>query len=153
MKIPLTEASARLRLHPCELVLWLAKMLPRFEDLYPEVDEGFLETLTQMHPELFGKPVFDVTKTPEPPVVCLHLSTDAARLVKVLRNKGHWGTHTVRPSTLKNHYCKDLQNFDSAIKELIRAGILSAERHVRGPFSLNTKARALIDALIRDSDK
>ncbi len=49
---------------------------------------------------------------------------------------------------MKNHYCRGLQDFDSAVKELIRAGILMAEK-ARGPFSLNPKTKTQVDALVR----
>lgn len=157
MKIPINEAAARLRLHPCQLVLALAGMLASFDELYPEVDEGFTETLKQMHPERFVRPPRDVSPIPEsrakasPPPVS-RLSKDSEHLVSVLSRKRHWGTNTVSEATLRNHYCRDLKDFDSAIKELVRAGILIAESP-RGPFSLNTKAKARVDELTRQQEK
>lgn len=150
MKIPINEAARRLHLHPCELVLELAQMATSFDDLYPEVEEGFVETLKQMRPERFFKSSRDM-RIPEARDISsspLRLSRDAEQLVSALERKGHWGTNKVSHDTLKNHYCRGLQDFDSAVKELIRGGILLAEKH-RGPFSLNPKARTQVDALIR----
>lgn len=153
MKIPINEAARRLHLHPCELVLELAQIATSFDDLYPEVDEGFVETLKQMHPELFVKPSRaidrasqETTWTSSQPLP--RLSKDAERIVYALSHKKHWGTNAVSEATLKNHYCRDLQDFDYAVKELLRVGILTPERP-RGPFSLNLKAKVQVDAVIR----
>jgi hypothetical protein len=149
MKIPIAEAARRLRLHPCELVLEIAQIATSFDDLYPEVDEGVVETLKQMHPELFVKPsraidrATEVSFQPFP-----RFSKDAEDIVYALSRKKHWGTNTVPEATLKNHYCRDLQNFDYAVKELLRVGILTSERP-HGPFSLNPKAKVQVDAVIR----
>ncbi len=157
MKIPINEAAAQLRLHACELVLELAGMLASFDELYPEVDEGFVETLKQMHPEGFVKLSRDATRVPEapakvPPSPFARISKDSELLVAVLYHKKHWGTNTVSEATLRNHYCRDLQDFDSAVKELIRAGILTAESP-RGPFSLTTKAKPQVEELIRKRER
>ena len=153
MKIPIADAARRLRLHPCEVVLELAQIATSFDDLYPEVDEGFVETLMQMHPELFVKTSRAIDRATQetigpssPPLP--RLSKDAARMVHALSQKKHWGTNTVSEATLKNHYCRDLQNFDYAVKELLRVGILTPERP-HGPFSLNPKAKVQVDAVVR----
>ena len=149
MKIPIADAARRLRLHPCELVLEFAQIATSFDDVYPEVDEGFVDTLKQMHPELFVKPSRAIDRTteassqPSP-----RFSKDAEDIVYALFRKKHWGTNTVSEATLKNHYCRDLQNFDYAVKELFRVGILTPERP-HGPFSLNSKAKVQVDAVIR----
>lgn len=151
MKIPIHKAAAHLRLHPCELVLELAG-IAAFDELYPEVDEGFVETLKQMHPERFVKPprIPEAPKVPSPSLP--RLSKDSELLVSVLSHKKHWGTNTVSEATLRNHYCRDLQDFDSAVRELTRAGILNAESP-RGPFSLNTKAKAQVEELIHRPER
>lgn len=150
MKIQLNEASTHLHLHPCELVLLLAGMVGRFEDIFPTVDEGFVDTLRQMYPERFLKQSWEPVDSEQPSTTTIKLSTDAIRLIAVMRRKGYWATHTVGRKTLKNHYCSDIQDFDSAIKELLRADILSAGQQVRGPFSLNIKTKALIDSVIQN---
>ncbi len=155
MKIPIGEAAARLRLHPCELVLELARMTGSFEELCPEVDEGFVQTLLQMHPERLA-PTADRATAPgvrdsdAPNRISLRLSKDAARIVEVLCHKGHWGRNSVSPDTLRNHYCRGLEDFDAAVKELVRADILTA-RHPHGPFSLNPKAKSSVEAIIAAS--
>ena len=149
MKIPINEAARRLHLHPCELVLELAQIATSFDDLYPEVDEGFVETLKQMHHELFVKPSRAIDRPIEASSQPLpRFSKDAEHIVYALSRKKHWGTNTVSEATLKNHYCRDLHDFDYAVKELLRVGILTPERP-RGPFSLNPKAKVQVDAIIR----
>ncbi len=149
MKIPIADAARRLRLHPCELVLELAQVATSFDDVYPEVDEGFVETLKQMHPELFVKPSRVIDRATEASSQSLpRLSEDAEDITYALSRKKHWGTNTVSETTLKNHYCRDLRNFDYAVKELLRIGILMPERP-HGPFSLNPKAKVQVDAVIR----
>jgi len=157
MKIPLNEAAAKLRCHPCEVILELTEMIRTFDELYPEVDEGFIETLKRMHPERFDRPSSDSCQIQETSVSnsdqgLPHLSEDAERLVCILSHKKHWGTNTVSEDTLRNHYCRNLQNCDSAIKELIRSDILM-NKSLRGPFSLKTKAKGKVDAVIRKYER
>ena len=151
MKIPINEAADQLSLHPAELVLFLADMVAPFEELYPEVDEGLVNTIRSMHPEIFSRTSDRQIQQPGLPPredipTSLRLSPDGERVVLALHNKRHWGSNIVSETTLRNHYCRGLSDFDSAIRELARAKLLSS---VRGPFSLNTRAKAEIDEIVQ----
>ena len=128
-------------------------MVASFDDLCPEVDEGFLETWRQMHPEHFDKSARPSSRTGEERIKLgsarplPNLSRDSERVVRALSQRKHWGTNTVSEPTLKNHYCRDIKDLETAIKELVRTGIVIAATP-RGPFSLNTKARAQIDLIL-----
>ena len=150
MKIPINEAAKRLHLHPCELILELAQIVTTFDDLYPAVDDGFVETIRQKHPELFARPSRVTDQIPQKvsSQSFPRLSKDAEDIISALSHKKHWGTNTVSEATLKNHYCRGLRDFDSAVKELVRCGILMPEKP-RGPFSLNPNAKVQVDAVIR----
>lgn len=64
-----------------------------------------------------------------------------------LYTKRFWGQKTVAQETLRNHFCKDVKNLDSALEKLIGKGLVIRES-ADGPVSLNVKARAEIDKLV-----
>lgn len=63
------------------------------------------------------------------------LSGDARRVLHTLYRKKFWGRNTVSYDTLKNHYCKSVQDFCAAITELSERGLLM-ESSKNGALSL-----------------
>jgi ppGpp synthetase/RelA/SpoT-type nucleotidyltranferase len=63
------------------------------------------------------------------------LSGDARRVLHTLHRKQFWGRNTVSYDTLRNHYCKSVQDFESAITELTSLGLIS-ESSRNGAVSL-----------------
>jgi hypothetical protein len=128
-------------------------MVESFDEVYPEVDEGFVQTLRQLHHENIARSDRDQNKpieptTKQPLKAPIKVSKEAEQILYALWHKKHWGTHSVTEGTIKNHYCNRLQNFESAIKELLKTDLLIAE-HNRGPFTLNRKSKAQIELLIQ----
>jgi ppGpp synthetase/RelA/SpoT-type nucleotidyltranferase len=64
------------------------------------------------------------------------LSGDARRVLHTLHRKKFWGRNTVSHDTLRNHYCKSVQDFGGAIAELSGLGLLM-ETSRNGALSLN----------------
>jgi ppGpp synthetase/RelA/SpoT-type nucleotidyltranferase len=64
-----------------------------------------------------------------------------------LYTKHFWGQKTVAQETLKNHFCKEVKSFDSALEKLIEKGLILRE-FAGGPVSLNLKAKVEIDKLV-----
>ncbi len=52
------------------------------------------------------------------------LPTEARRVLHTLYRKKFWGRNTVSYATLRNHYCKNVRDFDAAIAELERLGLV-----------------------------
>ena len=144
MKIPIYEAAKRLSLHPCELVLNLASMVGSFDDFYPEVDEGYIETIEQLHYHSSHFRITDKTLIPQ-------ISKDSQTIISMLYSKTYWKSNTVNRDFLKNHYCKDIANLDTAIKELQHEDIIIVKKSGR-VLSLNPKKRKLIEESISDID-
>jgi len=64
------------------------------------------------------------------------LSGDARRILHTLYRKKFWGRNTVSHDTLRNHYCKSVQDFKGAIDELSGLGLLMEDSR-NGPISLH----------------
>ena len=143
MKISICDAAQSLRLHPLEFVLDVARLTQSFDEIYPEVDEGYVATLKQMQGMRHS---FDTEQLLPKAASLPGLSEDAKCLVSAMKRKGHWGKNTVGKDTLKNHYCRNLRDFDSAIKELLKANMV-AYTSLAGPFSLNTKTKTQIEKI------
>lgn len=64
-----------------------------------------------------------------------------------LYTKHFWGKKTVNQDTLRNHFCKGVASFDSALETLVERGLVLRE-HANGPVSLNVKLRSEIDQIV-----
>lgn len=151
MKIPINEAAVQLHLHPCELVLEFATKVSSFDDIYPEIDEGFIKTYKECHPDKFFKSPRESNTSKEPRRKDLpEISEDAKQLLTVLVHKKYWGTRIISKDTLKNHYCRDIKNLDSAIQILLKAKLLQHGKH-RDSYNLDLKAKKTINAIVSES--
>lgn len=75
------------------------------------------------------------------------IDVSGRQILLKLYTKHFWGKKTVAQDTLRNHFCKDVQNLDFALEKLVQRGLVLRE-HADGPVSLNIKARAEIDKLV-----
>jgi hypothetical protein len=147
MKVRLDDAAKRLHLHPCELVLNLAQMVGSFDDLYPELDEGYIETLKQLLHDSSPKSSLDITEKTSRPLIL----KDSHAVISVLSSKGFWKKNTIERDTLKKRYCKHIVNLDTAINELQREEIVIIKKG-GNILSLNPKKRKVIEEIISDGD-
>lgn len=143
MKINYFDAARKLKLHPCELILKLAHFAKSFNDVYPELDEGFIKTIKQMHPQNYfeeGVSEHESKRKPFP-----DLSKDAITAICHLKNKKYWGSNHV-PIDEINRHCRDINDLDTTLKELMNYEIIL--QHKGGKtFSLNPKQKKLIYAI------
>ena len=75
------------------------------------------------------------------------LSIDERRIVSALYTRKFWGGRTMSLSTIKNHLCEGIGDFDSVVEGLIRKGLLIRGSNV-GPVSLNVDKKVEIDKLM-----
>jgi hypothetical protein len=74
----------------------------------------------------------------------LGVNIEEKKIIGVLRRRRYWGKKTVTVDTLKNHYLKDLVNFDSALANLIKMDFVIMANS-QAPVSLNLKNKSAID--------
>lgn len=75
------------------------------------------------------------------------IDVSSRQVLLKLYTKHFWGQKSVAHETLRNHFCRDVQNLDATLDKLVRQGLLLRD-HAGGPVSLNIKARAEIDQLV-----
>ena len=75
------------------------------------------------------------------------LTIDQRRILSALYTRKFWGGRTMSVSTLKNHFCVGINNFDSALEDLIRRKLVVRSSNV-GPVSLNVELKYRIDKLM-----
>ena len=75
------------------------------------------------------------------------IDISSRQILLKLYTKRFWGKKTVAQETLKNHFCTDVKNIDSALNKLIERGLVLRE-NASAPISLNIKARSEIHKLI-----
>lgn len=73
------------------------------------------------------------------------LPPESRRVLHTLYRKRFWGRNTVSYDTMRNHYCKNVRDFGTAIGELERRG-LTTESSPSGAVSLNSNKREEIES-------
>jgi prepilin-type N-terminal cleavage/methylation domain-containing protein len=143
MKIPINEGAARLSLHPCEFILKLSQMIESFDDIYPEVDENYVDNLKQLTQHISKKSSFGTTEKNTK----LQISKDAHSLISVLHSKKYWENNRIDKAILKNHYCNHIADLEATIKELQRLDIVLIKKGGNA-LSLKSKKKNLIEDII-----
>ena len=153
MKIRTSEAAVRLGVHPLGLVLAVRPMVGGIEDCWPEIDDGFVETLRAAG---YGQSESaraarhgDGAKQPSgsAPAVSpvLSVSHAAAEVLDKMSRQDKWGKNTVSLDTLRNHYCRTVSNVEVAVDELVDREFLLVEGGRKGTYSLNPARKGEID--------
>jgi hypothetical protein len=148
IKIKLTDAAAQLDLQVAELVLGIAELVGDFDQIYPHIEDDYVQSFKQMHASrFFGKPVergraIDTTPVkPKRP-----LSTSAVKVLAVMHRRKFWNTNVVQEATLRVHQCRDVEDFDGAVRELVGSGLMQRGRN--NTLSLKPEAKAQIEGLL-----
>lgn len=106
-------------------------------------------TVRQTHSHYFGIESYEnILEGLEQSVVGfsrrMDIDTDARQILLSLHRRNFWGGKSVAISTLKNHLCKNILSFDSAL-ELLTEKQLVLRTSANGPVSLNLKEKARIE--------
>lgn len=139
MKIPLLKAANKLGMHPIEVVVILAPLVNSFSDLYPNLDEGLIQTLEKLlhHPQ---------TKQPELPRKLEELpqltGVEKACLEKLARKK-IWRHKTISEDVLKKSFLRNSNAPDKSIEKLVKLGLVVS--HGKHRYSLNPQRKGIIE--------
>jgi len=146
MKISLTEAAKKLDMHSFELVVALAPLVIDFSDIYPDVDEGLVQTVQQ---ELLRQPQQPLERQAEG----LHkarerpqLSDNEKSCLAKLARKKFWGHRTISENALRKSFLRESKAPDKSIEKLVRLGILI--QHEKHKYSLNPRKKKIVLDLI-----
>lgn len=150
-----TDAARELKLHPLALAIELAKQLRAqpFAELYPELPADYVESLRATSASSQAR---DTKHDAEPPVkperphgLDQIIRLGAVRLVASMSRKKQFETQRI-PEVAAVHHLADMDAKERAhvLRELTKMEVLHTA--VKGGihyYSLNKKARALIDAV------
>jgi hypothetical protein len=151
MKKPLSQAAASLSIHPLNLLRYLAEIQAPFEEVWPEVDDAWIETVRGQDREHFGS----ISRVEQPNAVDRddrperrnnRLSDEAARILEKMWRQRRWGDLGVSLDTVRKHYSQVGSDADSAVRELVDLGLIVGDGP-RGPFSLNPSKKAEIERI------
>ena len=152
MKRPTHEAARSLGLHPANLLLHLSSVGADFANVWPELDDVWIEEVRRHDWVRFGRPATNAAHPTSAGLPPRNLSKSAERIIAKLVRKKSWGGNTVGLDTLKNHWCQAIPEFDRALEELLQAELLSTEG-LRGPYSLNQSRSGEIERIARAAEQ
>ncbi len=143
MKIPLAKAAKKLDIHPIEVVVTLAPLVNNFSEIYPDIDEGLVQTLG----ELLHQPRERQAEVPHKPEKLPQLSEIEKACLKKLVRKKFWGRYTVSENVLKKSFLRGSVTPDKSIKKLLELNILVL--HGKHKYSLNSQRKDIIDLITK----
>ena len=176
MRIPTVEAAKRLGIDPGTLILRVSELVGDFTDCWPEIDEGFVDTLRQLEggfesvreapapaeesaslrresPEDPGVHPADASGGPSPAAPRSRSDPARFRVLDKLERQERWGSKTVNWDTLRNHWCRGVERLEEAVGQLVDERLLSVAEYGnrrRGPFSLNAARKRAIQRLLKE---
>jgi hypothetical protein len=155
MRTKLANASQRAGMHPLNFLLATYTMVGGLEDAWPEIDDGYVETVLALRhshafigsqdatlPATKGATSARVVETELP------VSESAARVLDKLERGDRWGRNAISFDTLRNHVCRGIPSIDSAVDELVTEDLLVPGGGRRGPYSLNPDRKAEIERIV-----
>jgi hypothetical protein len=125
MKKPLHEVAQVLHSHPATIIFTLASLGAPFEDIYPEVDESWIETLKGLDWKHSGPDKIEHKNLKAESFS--NLSNTAKKIIDKLERKKHYGKNSISLDIIKNHYCRNQSGFEEAIEELIAIELIKEE--------------------------
>jgi len=152
-KISTSDAARRLRDHPANVVRDVSEMVTGLDDCWPELDEGFVDTLKTLRGVHQPEQIDEHTKSAEPaiaPASKPRRSSAALKVLDKLERKDKWGGNAIGWDTLRNHYCHGVSGLDDAVDDLVREEFLLAGESRDGPYSLNPARKGEIESLVEE---
>jgi hypothetical protein len=152
MKIRTIEAAQKLAIHPANLLLHVAELDSslQFGDVWPEIDEDWLETISELHgyrsvPER-PAPTTKGTSTS----LTLSFSAVAKRVLDKLHRQGKWGSVSVAFDSLMNLARASKRDLEGALDELRTNGVLDRDHDGTGvgKISLSPGMRKQIEKVL-----
>ncbi|MBV9214949.1 MAG: RelA/SpoT domain-containing protein [Acidobacteria bacterium] len=110
-----------------------------------------VETVQHTHSHYFGvdtyESIFAGLDQSAGLVEAMDLDTDARQILLSLVRRNFWGNRKVSVKTLRNHWCKDANDFDHALKYLATKDLLTYVA-TKGTVALNVKAKNEINSYL-----
>ena len=108
-----------------------------------------VSTIQQTHSHYFGIESYEsILEGLEQSVIGFNrrmdIDTDARRILLTLHRRDCWGGKSITVATLKNHFCKNVLSFDSALEILVEKNLV-IRASANSPVSLNLKERTRIE--------
>lgn len=144
MKRPTADAasSLSLSLHPINLMLHLSEVGYSFEEVWPSIEEDWIEAVRAKDWNKFApvqqkeKDTVEIFAQSEE-VPDLGISDDAGFVVEKLKRKCKWGDMTVSAESIQKMTHLDAVKLDIAIHELLRKCLLIQDGRT-GAYSLDS---------------
>lgn len=153
MVIATTEAARRLGLHPAGLFQALLRLdrTLGFEDVWPNLDEGWVQTLQCAEggtPTAGLAHIAKASSTQRPrSAPAQALSEAALHVLDKLARRDKWGVAAVSKEALTNLTRLPGRTLEDAIAELRRSGLLDHDGTGLGTISLASSQRKRIESL------
>jgi hypothetical protein len=148
MKRRTTDAARSLKLHPFNLMLHLVEVDASFEEVWPEIDDDWVEAVRGQDWHKFGSKTTQAENLSEiknKQQADLGVSMDAAKVIEKLWRQKKWGKDSVSMETLR-HYCHQVHALKEVVEEIVQKELVLSPQS-DGPFSLNPKHKGDIDRI------
>ena len=111
-----------------------------------------VSTIEQTHSHYFGIESYDgvlqnLDESFESIKKVQSMSIGERRILTALYRRKNWNTKSIKVSTLKNHMCAGMNDFDEALESLVDKGFI-LRSHSESPLSLNIDRKREIDELM-----
>lgn len=151
MKRPTHEAARDLGLHPANLVIFLAGVGVAFEDVWPEIESSWIDTVRAQDWQRFGQipggsPGTGMGEHSDPSG-SLSLGDEAGLIVEKLWRHSKWGNACVSLTTIQKIAHLPPDSVETGVKELLAKGVLVQHPH-SDACSLDTKRKAEIEQAV-----
>ena len=155
MKIKTTEAAQSLGIHPSHLLLHVARLdsTLTFQDVWPEIDDGFVETVSvsESHKRDHHSPADQTAKKPKDVPAQIDLSKNALRALDKLWRQNKWGDAFIPLEALARQAHLGVSETQDAVSELKKRGFLAHDGIGRDTVSLNSGRKKEIDRIAQQS--
>jgi hypothetical protein len=149
MKVPFNKVATQHSMHPTELLLYFVPICGRLEDFWPNIDENWLETLKELYSDTFESGPLGTVPKPIRSGAKVKIGTESRKVLDKLCRQRFWGQKTVSRDTLRNHYCRQIDELDAAVEELVEHDLL-LQHDKRGTYSLNPACKGEIDRIVAE---
>lgn len=155
MKIKTTEAAQSLGIHPSHLLLHVARLdsTLTFQDIWPEIDDGFVETVSVSggRKRDHHSPADQTAKKPGDVPAQIDLSKNALRALDKLWRQNKWGDAFVPLDALAHQAHLSVSETQDVVSELKKRGFLAHDAVGRNTVSLNPGRKKEIERIAKQS--
>jgi hypothetical protein len=152
MKKPMAEAASSLshNIHPVNLMLYLSEVGYPFEEIWPTIEEDWIEAVRAKDWNRFAPSqkrevdtiaIFAQSEEDQG----MEVSDDAGLVVEKLKHKRKWGVACVNAENIQKMTRLKPWKLDMALQELLKTGLLQEKKS--GAYSLDPGRQNEIDRI------